>query len=122
MSYLLTGGTFDGFHESTICTSMSRSSLFRDILMNACHPLRAPPRGGVAVLVATAAVLMTSSTPVLAVTCDVVRGLTKVEQNYWSQRLNLTPEQRHRIWLECYSQARVTEAKGNSLKPVTNRP
>ena len=65
---------------------------------------------------------MISSTPVFAVTCDVVRGLTKIEQNYWSQRLNLTPEQRQRIWLECYGQARIAETKGNSLRPAINRP
>jgi Spy/CpxP family protein refolding chaperone len=91
--------------------------------MNDFHPSRATQlMVGAAFLAATAAVLMTTSTPVLAVTCKVVRGLTKAEQNYWSRRLSLTPDQRHRIWLECYGQARVTETKGNSVKPAIDRP
>lgn len=71
---------------------------------------------GGALVAATAAVL--GSGPVLAFTCEDVRGLTKAEQNYWSKQLNLTPEQRNRIWLECYGQARATETKGGSLKPT----
>jgi Spy/CpxP family protein refolding chaperone len=89
--------------------------------MNARHPSRATQLiVGAAFLAATAAVLMISSTPVLAFTCEDVRGLTKAKQNYWSKLLNLTPDQRHRIWLECYSQARVVETKDNSLKPLVN--
>jgi hypothetical protein len=43
-----------------------------------------------------------------------VRSLTRAEQIYWSKRLKLTAEQQHRIWLECYGQARVTDVKENS--------
>jgi Spy/CpxP family protein refolding chaperone len=89
--------------------------------MNACHPSRATHLiVGAAFLAATTAVVMISATPVLAFTCEDVRGLTKAKQNYWSKLLNLTPDQRHRIWLECYSQVRVTETKDNSLKPLVN--
>jgi hypothetical protein len=77
---------------------------------------------GVALLAATTAVLMVSSGPSLAVTCDDVRGLTRAEQNYWSKQLNLTPDQRHRIWVECYSTgapARVIETNGTGFQPLT---
>jgi hypothetical protein len=88
--------------------------------MNGFHPSRATQLiAGLAFLAVTATGLMTS--PALAVSCEDVRGLTKAEQNYWSKRLNLTVEQRHRIWLECYSQTRVLEAKGNSVQPVATR-
>ena len=36
------------------------------------------------------------------VTCDDVRHLSPAEQNYWSARLNLSAEQRHRIYVACY--------------------
>ena len=36
------------------------------------------------------------------VTCDDVRRLSPAEQNYWSQRLNLSTDQRHRIYVACY--------------------
>lgn len=36
------------------------------------------------------------------VTCDDVRRLSRAEQDYWSQRLNLSSEQRHRIYVACY--------------------
>ncbi len=36
------------------------------------------------------------------VTCDDVRRLSTAEQNYWSARLNLSAEQRHRIYVACY--------------------
>lgn len=36
------------------------------------------------------------------VTCDDVRRLSPAEQAYWSQRLNLTAEQKHRIYIACY--------------------
>jgi hypothetical protein len=64
---------------------------------------------------------MASSTPVLAFTCEDVRALTKAEQDYWSKRLNLTPDQRQRIWLACYGSARAADTKGNSIKPVADR-
>ena len=74
---------------------------------------------GVALLVVTTTVLMTSSA--LAVTCDDVRSLSKAEQNYWSKRLNLTREQRHRIWLECYSQLRPSDSESKGTQPVAIR-
>lgn len=43
------------------------------------------------------------SLPAHAFTCEDVRGLSKAQQDYWSKRLNLTSEQRHRIWVACYS-------------------
>jgi hypothetical protein len=36
------------------------------------------------------------------ITCDDVRGLSRAEQNYWSNRLNLSAWQRHRIYVMCY--------------------
>jgi hypothetical protein len=36
------------------------------------------------------------------ITCDDVRGLSRAEQNYWSNRLNLSAGQRHRIYVTCY--------------------
>lgn len=36
------------------------------------------------------------------ITCDDVRRLSPAEQNYWSQRLNLSSDQRHRIYVACY--------------------
>ena len=65
---------------------------------------------GGASLAAGAMVLLMSSVPVLAVSCEDVRSLTRAEQIYWSKRLKLTAEQKNRIWLECYGQARVTDA------------
>ena len=65
---------------------------------------------GGASLAAGAIVLVMSSVPVLAVSCEDVRSLTRAEQIYWAKRLNLTAEQKNRIWLECYGQARVTDA------------
>ena len=65
---------------------------------------------GNASLAAGALVLLMSSAPVLAVSCEDVRSLTRAEQIYWSKRLKLTAEQKNRIWLECYGQARVTDA------------
>jgi Spy/CpxP family protein refolding chaperone len=40
--------------------------------------------------------------PAHAVSCEDVRKLSKAEQDYWSKQLNLTGEQRHRIWVACY--------------------
>ena len=36
------------------------------------------------------------------VSCDDVRHLSPAEQDYWSQRLNLSSAQRHRIYVACY--------------------
>jgi hypothetical protein len=36
------------------------------------------------------------------VSCDDVRRLSRAEQDYWSARLNLSGEQRHRIYVACY--------------------
>jgi hypothetical protein len=70
---------------------------------------------GGASLAAGAIVLLMSSVAVRAVSCEDVRSLTRAEQIYWSKRLKLTAEQKNRIWLECYGQARVTDAnKENS--------
>jgi hypothetical protein len=65
-------------------------------------------------LAAGAIILLMSSAPVLAVSCEDVRSLTRAEQIYWSKRLKLTAGQQHRIWLECYGQARITDVKDNS--------
>ena len=65
---------------------------------------------GSASLAAGAVVLLMSCAPVLAVSCEDVRSLTRAEQIYWSKRLKLTAEQKNRIWLECYGQVRVTDA------------
>jgi Spy/CpxP family protein refolding chaperone len=92
--------------------------------MIAFHPLRTTQLvSSVALLAATTAVLVASSIPSFAITCDDVRGLTRAEQNYWSKQLNLTPDQRHRIWVECYSQtpsARVIETNGNGFQPLSS--
>jgi hypothetical protein len=69
---------------------------------------------GGASLAAGAIILLMSSAPVLAVSCEDVRSLTRAEQIYWSKRLKLTAGQQHRIWLECYGQARITDVKDNS--------
>jgi Spy/CpxP family protein refolding chaperone len=92
--------------------------------MIAFHPSRTTQLFvSIALLAATTAVLTASSTPSLAITCDDVRGLTRVEQNYWSKQLNLTHDQRHRIWVECYgtaAPARVIETDGNGFQPLTS--
>jgi hypothetical protein len=86
------------------------------------HPLRATKlASGFAFLGVTAAVLMTGATPVLAVSCDDVRALTKVEQAFWAKRLSLTADQIQRIRQECYGQPRIREAKGDLVQPVTDR-
>ena len=84
-----------------------------------CRCSRATRRlAGGASLAAAAVVLLMSAAPALAASCEDVRSLTRAEQVYWSKRLNLTTEQKHRIWLECYGQARATDAK---VKSVANR-
>jgi hypothetical protein len=35
------------------------------------------------------------------ITCDDVRGLSAAERDYWSNRLNLSAAQRHRIEVSC---------------------
>ncbi|HTJ01953.1 MAG TPA: hypothetical protein VL492_04115 [Methylovirgula sp.] len=55
----------------------------------------------------TALFLLSGLMPVAAqsfhgVTCDDVRALSKAEQDYWSERLHLTSEQKHRIYVTCY--------------------
>ena len=90
--------------------------------MNARHQTRATELiVGIALLATAAIVVTASATPALAFSCADVRGLSKAKQIYWSKRLNLTPDQRHRIWVECYSQAGVAETKDNSLKPAGMR-
>ena len=90
--------------------------------MNPSHPSRATRLvSGFAFLGVTAAVLMMGSTPVLAVSCDDVRALTKVEQSFWAKRLSLTADQIHRIRQECYGLPRIHEAKGDLIQPVTER-
>ena len=61
--------------------------------------------------------ILTAAVPARAVSCDDVRALTKAEQVYWSKKLNLSAEQRHRIYQECYGQARVTEVKDATRAP-----
>ena len=36
------------------------------------------------------------------ITCDDVRALSSAGRNYWSNRLNLSAQQRHRIYVSCY--------------------
>ena len=78
--------------------------------MNSSPCLRATRwlAGSASLAAAGAAVLLMSAVPVLAVSCEDVRSLTRAEQIYWSKRLKLTTEQKNRILLECYGQARVT--------------
>jgi hypothetical protein len=86
------------------------------------HPLRASKLvSGFAFLGVTVSALMTSSTAALAVSCDDVRALTKVEQTFWAKRLSLTADQIGRIRQECYGQPRIREAKGDLVQPVTDR-
>jgi hypothetical protein len=103
---------------------MSRPSFFREIPMNAFRAVRATRLVvGIALLATVAAAVMATATPVFAITCDDVRGLTHAEKSFWSKQLNLTPEQRHRIRVECYGPggaARVIETNGDSFKPQTN--
>jgi hypothetical protein len=53
-------------------------------------------------LLAMTIVTCVSSLPAHAVTCEDVRHLSAAEQEFWSKRLNITSEQRHRIWIACY--------------------
>jgi hypothetical protein len=93
-----------------------------ETVMNDAHPSRATKLvSGFAFLGVTAAVLVTCSTPVLAVSCDDVRALTKVEQSFWAKKLSLTADQIHRIRQECYGQPHIREAKGDLVQPVAER-
>ena len=70
-------------------------------------PLMKSPRASrrarnVAALLAVSIATCVVSLPAQAFTCEDVRGLSKAQQDYWSKRLNLTNEQRHRIWVACY--------------------
>jgi hypothetical protein len=49
------------------------------------------------------------------VTCDDVRALSRAEQNYWSERLHLSSEQKHRIYVACYQNY---HPQGHDLSPV----
>jgi Spy/CpxP family protein refolding chaperone len=92
--------------------------------MSAFHPARTTRLVvSIALLATVAAAVMAPATPVFAITCDDVRGLTHAEKSFWSKRLNLTPEQRHRIRVECYGPGgapHVIETNGDSFKPQTN--
>ena len=46
--------------------------------------------------------LSAASSSARAVTCEDVRALSSEEQDYWSKKLNISAEQRHRIWIACY--------------------
>jgi Spy/CpxP family protein refolding chaperone len=86
--------------------------------MSAYH-LRATRTVAGAAVVAMTATAFFAATPARAVSCDDVRALTKAEQVYWSKKLNLSAEQRHRIYQECYGQARLIEAKDS--RPASER-
>lgn len=54
-------------------------------------------------LIAAGAIYLAMSlAPAHAITCEDVRSLTAAKQDYWSQILNLTSAQRHKIWVKCY--------------------
>jgi hypothetical protein len=54
---------------------------------------------------ALAGALACSFPAAAAVTCEDVRALSKVDQEYWSRVLGLTQAQRHQIRVECYGHA-----------------
>jgi Spy/CpxP family protein refolding chaperone len=117
MSATLSSGLSEPFIHA-----LERCSRMRNIFVNTFPAARATRlMTGAALLGVTAGILMISATPVLAVGCEDVRALTKVQQNYWAKRLNLTSEQRERIRLECYGQPRIREAKGDRPQPVSDR-
>lgn len=60
-----------------------------------------PARNAATLLALTVATFLGSSSA-RAVTCEDVRSLSSEEQDYWSKRLNLSSEQRHKIWVTCY--------------------
>jgi hypothetical protein len=64
-------------------------------------------RQKIAVLIGGVIALLLIASPVAAFTCEDVRGLTREQQNYWSQRLQLTASQRHSIWVSCYEKYRA---------------
>ena len=59
-------------------------------------------RASVTTAVGLFALTAINTLPAYAVSCEDVRKLSKAEQDYWSKQLNLTGEQRHRIWVACY--------------------
>jgi hypothetical protein len=61
--------------------------------------------------VAAAVVVSLSSISAQAFTCEDVRSLTKEQQNYWSQRLQLSASQRHAIWVACYQKYRGVQLR-----------
>jgi hypothetical protein len=64
-------------------------------------------RQKIAVLIGSVLALLLIASPVPAFTCEDVRGLTREQQNYWSQRLQLSASQRHSIWVSCYEEYRA---------------
>jgi hypothetical protein len=55
------------------------------------------------------------------ISCDDVRALSSAERNYWSKRLNLSAEQRHRIYVACYrKQFRGHDHGADIRKSATN--
>jgi hypothetical protein len=52
------------------------------------------------------------------ISCDDVRRLTTAEQDYWSERLNLSAEQRHHIYVACYQNYRGPRRQ--DVGPVAN--
>lgn len=78
--------------------------------------LRASHRAtNVAALFAVSIATCVVSLPAHAFTCEDVRGLSKAQQDYWSKRLNLTGEQRHRIWVACYKDYRPNNRTRQAL-------
>jgi hypothetical protein len=71
-------------------------------------------RVSIALLTMTVATCL-GSLPARAVTCEDVRKLSAAEQDYWSKRLNLTSDQRHRIWLACYKDYHPNHPKQEEL-------
>lgn len=61
----------------------------------------------IAIVVAFAAFF---GSPARAITCDDVRGLSNIQQDYWSKRLHLSSWQRHVIWVACYRDYRTKPA------------
>ncbi len=59
-------------------------------------------RGNLTTLLILTLGALSISMPAWAFTCEDVRGLSAVEQNYWSKRLHLTSMERHLIWVACY--------------------
>ena len=71
-------------------------------MLSTVSTFRFPSRNRTLAIFATIAIISLASVPARAVTCEDVRHLSSAEQDYWSKRLNLSGEQRHRIWVACY--------------------